>query len=103
MKKSEKRDKNSKEDLPKIVIFYLTDPALVELEWIVPVMKEFASASYQIEVLFLEPPREDMQQFFVKLVHSIADKTFSLDNFEPLPLPVLQFIRRLKRLNKLLS
>ena len=90
-------------DQSKIVIFYLTDPALVELEWILPVMKEFASSSYQIVVLFVEPPRKDMQQFFLKLVPIIAHKTLSLDNFEPLPHFILKFLRRIRECNNIFS
>lgn len=103
--KSEKylRRETSLEDQSKIVIFYLTDPALVELDWILPVMKEFASSSYQIVVLFLEPPREDMQQFLLKLVSIIAHKTLSLDNFEPLPLFILKFLRRIRKCNNIFS
>jgi len=82
--------------MSKSILFFLTDPDLVELEWILPVMAEFKKASYHVMTLFAEPPHSTKSKIFIEIANELSDEVQSLDDFEVVPTSVLKKVRQLR-------
>ncbi|OSM00064.1 hypothetical protein MAIT1_00484 [Magnetofaba australis IT-1] len=68
------------------MLFVSSDAALQDLEFILPVIYEYARAGSQVELLILHAPRMQHQQFFVQLAERIADRVlYGWRAFDPMP------------------
>ncbi len=78
----------------KTVIFLLVDPFHRELEWILPVIAEFQDAGYRVELFFRVARKIEtgMYTFFVQLAETIADRVIWLDDLDPLPKKLVQYL-----------
>lgn len=82
------------------LLFLCTDADLMDLEWILPVAVHCAEQGFEVELLTVFPPRQDLQRFFLRFgLELLPSALATLDRFDPLPRVPLALLRRWSGLN----